>query len=154
MADRHQIEAMVKRKEQEIEELEARINEAKIYLQALQDVLKKFPRDSNNDAQPSSTLRPGSLVAQARDAILREGHPLHIDEILKTSGKELTRQNRIALGGSLSAYVRKGSIFTRTAPNTFGLIEAAKAPPASSEPPADFGVDDAAPNDLDAEIPF
>ena len=47
---------------------------------------------------------------------------------------------------SLAAYVRKGEIFTRSGPNTFGLIELGhvnenKANP-EHEPPAGFGEDE------------
>ena len=153
MADRRQIEAMVKRKEQEIQEIEAKVKEAKIYLQALQDVLKRFPRDDVRDASPISMLRPGSMVAQARNMILKEGKPLHVDEILAGQGKDLTRKNRTALGSSLSAYVRKGIIFTRTAPNTFGLMEMEKSVSEQPEPPPDFG-QETVQQTADDEIPF
>ncbi len=153
MADRRQIEAMAKKKEQEIQELEAQIKEARIYLQALQDVLKRFPRDAGIETNADSTLRPGSMVAQAREAILKLAKPLHIDQILVEQGKELTRENRTALGGSISAYVRKGTIFTRTAPNTFGLVELNRRSDGAPEPPVDFGVEKV-PQQADEEIPF
>jgi hypothetical protein len=153
MADRRQIEAMIKKKEQEIQELEAQIKESKIYLQALQDVLKRFPREPGGDIGANATLRPGSMVGQARGSILKLGKPLHVDQILKDQGKELTRENRTALGGSLSAYVRKGIIFTRVAPNTFGLVEMGGRPAPDLEPPAGFGVEKVT-EPLDDEIPF
>jgi hypothetical protein len=153
MADRRQIEAMIRKKEQEIQELDGKIKEARIYLQALQDVLKRFPRASDEVASPDSALRPGSLVAQAREAILKRAKPLHVDEMLADIGKEPTRQNKTALGSSISAYVRKGIIFTRTAPNTFGLVELEKRTERQPEPPADFGIEKA-PEQADEEIPF
>jgi predicted RNase H-like nuclease (RuvC/YqgF family) len=141
MTERRPIEGMIERKEQEIQQLEERVQEAKIYLQALRDVLKKFPKDVTVDeSSAAKNLRPGSMVAQARDLILQFGKPLHVDEMLTAQGKTLTRDNRTALGGSLSAYVRKGQIFTRVGPNTFGLTELAKSN-AGSEPPEDFGTD-------------
>ena len=51
------------------------------------------------------------------------GKPLHISDLLVALGKETDHDNRAALSGSLSAYVRKHEIFTRPAPNTFGLVE-------------------------------
>lgn len=150
MASRRQIEGMAKKKEQEIQELEAKIKDAKIYLQALQDVLKKFPKDATDKIAPESVLRPGSMVAQAREAILAIGKPMHVDEILRATDKELSRGNRTALGGSISAYVRKGIIFTRVGPNTFGLVELEKD---QTEPPEGFGIDGANQDDSD-EIPF
>ncbi|MEX2629295.1 MAG: hypothetical protein WD341_05090 [Tistlia sp.] len=155
MADRRQIESMIKKKEQEIQALEGQVREAKVYLQALQDVLKRFPRETASDPNAATSLRPGSMVARAKDAIQQAGHPLHVDEILRAEGKELNRPNRTALGGSLSAYVRKGMIFTRTAPNTFGLVDLPE-PAERHEPPPDFGTEPPAPDspDLDDDIPF
>jgi hypothetical protein len=47
--------------------------------------------------------------------------------------------NRSALSGSIAAYVRKGEIFTRPAPNTFGLLELGN----SVELPLNFGEENA-----------
>lgn len=153
MADRRQIEAMVRRKEAEIQSLEAKIKEARAYLQALQDVLRRFPRNSQDTVTPEAILRPGSLVAQARETILKQGKAMHVEQILKRLGRETTRENKIALGGSISAYVRKGSIFTRVAPNTFGLAEFNEATDSPSEPPPDFGIESSS-QPLDREVTF
>ncbi len=143
MADRRRIEERIKRKEQEIQLLEGQVKDAKVYIQALHDVLKMFPREEG-ESSAIAALRPGSLVALAREAVWKQGAPLHIDEMLKRMGKPLDRTNKTALSGSLAAYVRKGQIFTRPAPNTFGLVELEQAqpPPSPAEPPPDFGLDD------------
>lgn len=151
MADRRQIEAMIERKEEEIQELEGRMKEAGVYLQALRDVLKKFPKETVGGEEATASLRPGSMVAQARESILSARRPLHVDEMLKMQGKNLTRDTRTALGGSLSAYVRKGAIFSRSAPNTFGLLELEKAAD-QAEPPPEFGSDD--PPAAEKDMPF
>lgn len=52
-------------------------------------------------------------------------------------GRPLTSQNKISVGGSISNYVRRGEIFIRTAPNTFGLV--GMTPEVADVPPADFG---------------
>lgn len=140
MADRRKVQEKIKKKEQEIQELEAKIREARIYVQALHDVLKMFPKDTAG-ADAEAILRPGSAVAQARELILKERRPLHISEILKAQGRELTRVNRAALGGSIAAYVRKGLIFTKEAPNTFGLVELKKQG-GEDNPPPEFGSDE------------
>jgi hypothetical protein len=143
MNERRKIEERLKKKEQEIQGLEDQIREAKIYIQALQDVLKFMPRDAEVGARPETTLRPGSTVAKAREIILSLGHPSHVTELLKQLGTEVTRESRAGLSGSLSAYVRRGEIFTRPAPNTFGLLELGHgdggAVAGDSVPPADFG---------------
>lgn len=146
MNERRKIEERLKRKEQEIRELEDRLKETQIYVQALQDVLKLIPRDPEDIPGPTSTLRPGSLVDQTRASIRSQGTSLHIDEILKLLGKEVTRENKAALSSSLAAYVRRGEIFTRPAPNTYGLMELEEPPPPHPppllEPPPGFGGDD------------
>jgi hypothetical protein len=105
-------------------------------------VLKILSRDGGDD-EPETKLRHGSAVAQARDVILDHGSPMQIDEILSAMGKEATRETRASLVGSIAAYVRRDEIFTRPAPNTFGLIELGHdtygAEDEPVEPPAGFG---------------
>lgn len=145
MNERRKIEDRLRRKEQEIQLLEDQIKDAKVYIQALQDVLKLLPREADGETTPDAMLRAGSLVSQARIAIKTHGSPLHIDEILRVLGKEVTRETKAALSSSLAAYVRRSEIFTRPAPNTYGLIEL--NPPAERQadtgtPPPNFGEDD------------
>lgn len=145
MNERRKIEERLRRKEQEILTLEDQIKDARVYIQALQDVLKMLPREADGDTSPDSILRPGSLVAQARTSIKARGAALHVDEILKILGKEVNRENKTALSGSLAAYVRRGEIFTRPAPNTYGLVELEsppQSPPVPLEPPPNFGEDE------------
>jgi hypothetical protein len=107
------------------------------------------------------SLRSGSTVSQARDVILKAGGPVHITDLLAGVGKEDNRDNRASLTSSLAAYVRRGEIFTRPAPNTYGLTElgheSAREPEPS--PPETFGGFSAGRResfavDLDDEIPF
>jgi hypothetical protein len=148
MNERRKIEERLRKKEEEIRILEAQIRDARIYTQALQDVLKMLPRASERDIA-AGTLRPGSGVAKVREFILNKGEPAHILELLRSLGKDSTREARASLSGSLAAYVRKGEIFTRPGPNTFGLIELThenqeEDSAGSDEPPAEFGLDTAA----------
>jgi hypothetical protein len=102
---------------------------------------KLLPRDQNTTSNPRQALRPGSAVAKARDAIKKAGKPLHVTEILHAIGSEVDKKNRISLSGSLFGYVRRGGVFTRPAPNTFGLQEFQNARMrAEAEPPLGFGV--------------
>jgi hypothetical protein len=145
MNERRKVEDRIRKKETEIADLESKIRDARVYMQALGDVLKLLPKDPDSGPTDSdSSLRPGSTVSQARDAILSDGSPMHITKLLEVLGKEQTRENVASLGSSLAAYVRRGEIFTRPAPNTFGLSELAHHPPASevvatTEPPSSFG---------------
>jgi hypothetical protein len=69
------------------------------------------------------------------------GAPLTIVDILKAVGKPQDKKHRISLAGTLSGYARDGKVFTKTAPNTFGLIEFGAAQPGTEvdEIPEEFG---------------
>lgn len=164
MNERRKIEERLRKKEEEIQELEAKIRDARTYMQALQDVLKILPR-SDRGPSNNGALRPGSSMSSVRDYILKQGRPAHVTELLEALGREPTRENRASLSGSLAAYVRKGEVFTRPSPNTFGLVELGhenepEAEPESyDEPPPHFGEDRVASSSLrhhevDDEIPF
>ena len=64
---------------------------------------------------------------------------MHIIDLLRAIGKPTDKNNRISLSGSLAAYVRSGSIFERTAPNTFGIKDM-ETVTSVNEPPDDFGL--------------
>jgi hypothetical protein len=85
--------------------------------------------------------------------ILSRGRPVHIDDLLQALGRDNTREAKASLGSSLAAYVRREEIFTRPAPNTFGLIELGhQNRPKSTEPPEGFGR--LSSPDSDDKIPF
>lgn len=121
MGVREEFQKRIERKQQEIRDLETRIKEANAYLQALLDSMKWLPREESSNG--NQLLRPGTTLAKAQEAIQKSGHPMHVADILKAIGKPTDKRNRVSLGGSLSGYVRRKEIFTRPAPNTFGLIE-------------------------------
>lgn len=132
MTDRHLIERRIKQKEREIQHLEDKLREAKGYISALKDLIGL---GSQSDK---------STVDMARDIIFERGHAVHITELLAAMGREITRENRVSLTGALSAYARRGDIFRREGPNTFGLLKPTSSPKAnpraaSTEPPDNFG---------------
>jgi hypothetical protein len=143
MSERAKVEERLRRKEAEILGLEEKIKAARVYIQALRDVLRLLEDDNDpNSESGDGTLKSGSAVAQARDAILAKGQPMHINSLLEAMGRDATPASRASLIGSISAYVRRNEIFTRTAPNTFGLSELGHATAASDEPeepPTGFG---------------
>ncbi len=119
-----EIKRRIKKQQQRLEDLrlqyaqitkEIAIEEA--LLAQCEEVLK-FCDTSSNDVE----LRPGSDAAKVRKLIEESGKPLHVTEILKGLGKQDTQNHRASLGGTLNSYVKKGMVFTRPAPNTFGLI--------------------------------
>lgn len=155
MSERARIEERLRKKEQEIKSFEEKIATSRIYIQALRDILKMMDKAEEAETSPETTLKSGSMVAQARAIIVEKGIPVHLDDLLEGMGKGVTRESRASLAGSLAAYVRRHEIFTRPAPNTFGLVELGHETVEESpaEPPADFGASPP-PFDDDDEIPF
>ncbi len=141
MEIREKLQELLDGKQQEIRDLELQIEKARAYVQALQDSMRFLPRDSGD-----VTLRPGTALAKTRDILRTAGKPLHITEILKALNEPADKKHRLSLSGSLSAYVRNSQIFTRPAPNTFGLTEMSKGANGSAdtggfEIPENFGED-------------
>lgn len=154
MSTRRKFEERIRKKEAEIQELEMQVREGRAYLQALVEAMKLLPREpaATGAEAEEDVLRQGSTVALARDVLQQHGAPMHLLDILSALGKEPNSANRASLGGSLAAYVRKGEIFTRPAPNTFGLVEFPQAKIA--EPPSGFGRRTVPEPEADEEIPF
>src|SRR5271166_5646207 len=125
MGARESLQRLADKKQQEIEELQAELDRAKIYLQAIMDSIKVLPKEAgtNGNLRTQATLRPGTSLAKARDAILAAGKPLYIGEIVSAVGKQPDKKTRLSLAGSIAWYVRRKQVFTRPAPNTFGLVE-------------------------------
>jgi hypothetical protein len=105
-----------------LQEIGTRVRESYAYVAALEETLKLLPRETPGESA-AIALRADSAIANARESILKAGKPLHINEILKALGKPITHDSKASLSGSLGAYVRDNLIFTRPAPNTFGLVE-------------------------------
>jgi hypothetical protein len=141
MGLRDNFQKLIERKQAEIRELEMRIREAQSYLQALQDSSKLLPKETdNNGLIPSGfSLRPGTSLARVREIIKESGKPMHINDILAQLGKTVDNQNRVSLVGTLGSYSRKGRVFSRTAPNTFGLIELGQQVSTEDDLPETFG---------------
>jgi hypothetical protein len=159
MSERKKIEDRLRKKEQEIVSMEEKIKATRIYVQALRDILKMLSSDVTETPEVDGeiTLRSGSAVDQARRVILDKGVPVHIDDILAALGKDATREAKASLTSSLAAYVRRDEIFTRPAPNTFGLVELGHISSdevSSGEPPADFGRQPVQTSGADDDISF
>ena len=76
---RRKLESKVVEQRKRIAELELQLGKEKAYLEGLEDSLKLFPAEGMSVAAP--TLREGSELAKARDALRKEGKPLHVDEL-------------------------------------------------------------------------
>jgi hypothetical protein len=158
VTERKAIEERLRKKQAEILALEEKTKSAKVYVQALNDILKLIDNTDGDNESVDTKLRPGSAVAQARDIILERGSPVHLDELLEAMGKEVTRDSKASLAGSIAAYVRRDEIFTRPAPNTFGLAELGREasqynPEELNGPPSGFG-NYPITSDFDDDVPF
>jgi hypothetical protein len=121
MGLREEIQKKIEKKQQEMDFLIEQAHECEIYIASLQDVLKMLPRDA--EGGKDIVLRPGSLISKARDVLRKEQKSMHVTDLLAALGKPNTAKARLALSGSLAAYVRRDEVFTRPEPNTFGLKE-------------------------------
>jgi len=146
MGARASIQKLLDRKLLEMEKLNQQLADMRVYIQALQDTLKLLPKDEA-DKSTAKELRPGSSLAQVQEFLKREGTPQHISAILQFLNRPIDKANRVSIAGSLGGYVKEKRIFTRTGPNTFGLIgfgeevPADKTNPAAADLPDDFGVE-------------
>lgn len=139
MTVRDQFQKLLERKQQEIHDLEMKLEKAKTYAQAIQDSMRLLPKNTSL-AEEEQTLRPGTALSKTREILKSSGKPMHITEILKALNQPIDKKHRLSLSGSLSTYVRKSMIFNRPAPNTFGLIEMnSSSDEGGLELPDDFG---------------
>jgi len=137
MSSRNAIERMIEKAEEEQASLRKQIELKDSYIQGLKDTLRHFPKGQEK-SNGRTTLRPGSDIAKAREIILKDGKPMHIADIVKRLGKEVTKQNKASLSSYIGSFVRNGEYFTRPAPNTFGIVEFEENREAA-EPPPEFG---------------
>lgn len=138
MSSRKAIERMIEKAEEEQAALKMQIELKAAYIQGLKDTIRFLPKGPEKANGQTSSLRAGSDIARAREMILKEGKPMHVSEIIKRLGKELTKQNRASLSSYIGSFVRQGQYFTRPAPNTFGVVEFEEEQGAV-EPPPEFG---------------
>lgn len=139
MALRDELVRRISRKLQEVAALEQQqsalaqqIGIAKAYAQAMEEALRMAERDAVAPITTGKSLRRGSGPGKAQKALRQAGQPLHITRLLVEMGLPVNRKTRSTLSSALATYARKGEVFTRTAPNTFGLIEFGPVPDAAA----------------------
>lgn len=111
----------------EMSVIQDKINTQEAKLSGMREMMEFYPKDIPvAQKRPSSQtqLRPGSDMDKARIAIAAAGSSLHITKIMIAIGRDSEdKKARVSIGSSLQAYARDGKIFTKVAPNTFGLID-------------------------------
>ncbi len=133
---RRKLEREIEKQQLRLAELRTQIVAGEAYLQAQMDMLKFFPRAEEGG---NVSMRSRGDPAKVRSILEEEGAPMHLKDILARMEREDTKDSRAALAGTLGWYVRKNDVFTRPAPNTFGLKSFATVQ--ADEPPEDFGSD-------------
>ncbi len=110
----------LKKEQSGVEELEARIVDARGRVSAFDEALRLFPREGEE-----VELRAGSQLADVRRILSQHGKPMSLADILATLGKNVEDvKARNSLRGSLGKYAQDGRVFTKEeGPDTFGLIE-------------------------------
>lgn len=136
---RGKFEAQIRKKEQEMQEYtreyEAKMREAKAYIQGIQDSLRMIPRyEVNTEEKANITLRPGRNVHKAWQLLKKHGEPMQLKDLIEGIGLKYNKSTRGSLGGTIGAYERKKQIFKRVGPNTFGLREWDNSAPKEEAP--------------------
>jgi hypothetical protein len=118
---RTEIEKKSEKKRAEISGWQAMIRASEAHIEGMQEVLKILPLDHE---EATAELRAGSDMDKVRNILRQAGKPMHVDEIRgKITDRQWTTGEANGLAGSLNTYAKKGRVFTKTAPKTFGLIE-------------------------------
>ena len=141
------VEAHIAEQEAELASLKEQVMRLEVSIEAGKKILALVAGVTN--APPESLLKAGSQVEKAYRVLAAANEPLHVGEIVRRLEIEDTPRNRNSLVGMIARYVRRGQIFMRTAPNTFGLLlqsgergprpEESEAPRASTGGSALFG---------------
>ncbi len=131
------IEKRIRAKRDEAQELQKKLSMAEAYIEALEESLRLIKRTSKTE--DGDGIRLGSMIQKAQMVLRQEGKPLYVGDLLTRMGREATKMNRMSLSGSLGNYVRNGHVFTRPAPNTFGLIEFGESDDIAGEDPLPEG---------------
>lgn len=132
------IERKIRQKEEEATRLREELAKAEAYVEAMQESLRLIKKTTS--AEEGNGIRPGSMIHKAQMILRKVGKPLYVGNLLEQMGREVTKNNRMSLAGSLGTYVRNEQVFTRPAPNTFGLVEFNEPETeGDDQPPEGFG---------------
>jgi hypothetical protein len=150
------------KQQSKIAKLRHDIKSAEIYLQAQIDTLNLFPKEDGSASNDDASLRTGSDPARVREILSAAGKPMHVMELLTKLGKDQNPANRATLSGTLGRYALKNKVFTKTAPNTFGLLSSpgkilavVTIDPSTEDIPVSFGTAAAdVPSTVDEDVPF
>jgi hypothetical protein len=126
---RNELEKRLRKKRLEVEDKDNKIRRLEAeravclaVIAELEGLLRYLPK-SPTEGGAERHLRVGSDVYKARETLILAREPLHIKDLLEKIGGDTGRNRRSSLSAQLSQYARKSEVFTKVAPNTFGLID-------------------------------
>jgi hypothetical protein len=111
------LRALISEKEADIARLEAELSAARAYVLLLTNRLQTAERRLAEAPQADDP------VLAVRRILAGAGQPLFIDEILHELGQPVSRDAREDLRRLVLPWVRRGEVFTRPRPGTYGLAE-------------------------------
>jgi hypothetical protein len=111
------IRALILEKEAELARLEAELSAGRTYVRLLESRVKAAEKRMEEYPETDDP------VVAVRRVLAGAGQPLFIDEILHALGETVSRDSREQLRRLLLPWVRRGEIFSRPRPGTFGLME-------------------------------
>jgi hypothetical protein len=121
MSSREGIERAIRKKEIEILSLEKKIEGHRAFIRGLKESLRYLPTNGVEPEAQATGLRVGTMIHKVKMILETRNRALHVNEILKALGRPVDAKNRVSVAGSIGGYVRRDEIFTKEAPNTFGL---------------------------------
>jgi HB1/ASXL restriction endonuclease-like protein with HTH domain len=114
----------IEKKKIEVEAMRTALRLEERYLEAMYDAYKLLARGeaASNGGGPAG-FRKGSYTDKAYKVLKQVGHPMHVKDIVEAMGAKANRANKQGVASSIRLYLTKGEIFTKPAPNTYGLVE-------------------------------
>lgn len=127
---RYELEKRIKKQRAELDAiasdlqtLHVRKRASEAVLNELESLLRLTPKDTDNGIAVERHLRVDSDPYKTREVLRKERRSLHIKEILEKIGGDTGRNRRSSLSAQLGNYANKNEVFTKTGPNTFGLLD-------------------------------
>ena len=87
MSNRTQLEKKIETHERELADLKAKALEKEAFLHGLREALKFMPKEEVDEKTSRQELRVGSYVEKVRDLLEKAGKPMHVDDILRATGR-------------------------------------------------------------------
>lgn len=86
-------------------------------------VIRRFLKEEDGDISGKPIKKPSrSKISIIQDILKLSGQPLHVSEIIRRAKEDYQEtMDRESIVSALTKKVRRGEMFVRVAPNTFGL---------------------------------